>query len=106
VTNNQLLLVYTLVYVLLSFICLLCFIFCDALFCFALAIIKRHPLLHCVFVHFGGRAIFWVNFKYKQCFTEITYCTFNPQTVFTYNPVIVDKCGHRGLRCDLNFYLL
>jgi len=23
-----------------------------------------------------------------------------------FNPVIVGKCGHRGLRCDPNFYLL
>jgi len=22
------------------------------------------------------------------------------------NPVIVDKCGHRGLGCDFHFYLL
>jgi len=22
------------------------------------------------------------------------------------NPVIVDKCGHRGLGCDSNFHLL
>jgi len=28
-----------------------------------------------------------------------------PQTMFILI-LIVDKCGHRGLRCDPNFYLL
>lgn len=31
--------------------------FREALFCFASALIKGNPLLHCMFVHFGGGAM-------------------------------------------------
>ncbi len=60
VTGNQLLLVYALDTFFCFCSCILFIIFaffCKALFYCASVVIKRHPLLHCMFMHFVGRAM-------------------------------------------------
>jgi len=77
VTNTELLLVYTLACCMfifcssLSLVRQLRFIFHEELFCFASALIKRHPLLQLRVGAFWGRSkerrgvFVWVDFKYQ-----------------------------------------
>jgi len=109
------LLVYTLVYCMFIFCSFLLFVhhlhfIREVLFCFTSAMVKRHPLLHCMFVHFGDEAmkggvcLFGVISNIK-CFSEIAFCTFkgvmNWEINFSLNFWYIR--GHHTIRISCNF---